>query len=378
MKIAIACHPTYGGSGVVAAELGMELARRGHEVHYVSYEPPFRVSRVMENIFFHDVEVLTYPLFRYPSYALPLAAKLTEVIRAHGVGIMHAHYAIPHSISAILAKQMCRDCGVRIVTTLHGTDITLVGNDRSFYEITRFGIEESDAVTAVSEYLARETHKQFAVTRAISVVPNFVDTEIYAPERRSEALRRRFAAPNERLLVHISNFRRVKRVLDVVEVFARIARATPARLLMVGAGPDLAAAELRLAELGLKERASFVGPVADVAELLACGDLFLLPSESESFGLAALEAMACGVPVIGTRAGGLPELIQDGESGILAEIGAVEEMARRGLELLEDVESHRAMSRTARDVARRRFPIASVVDRYVALYEEVSAAGGAR
>ncbi|MGE3164222.1 MAG: N-acetyl-alpha-D-glucosaminyl L-malate synthase BshA [Planctomycetota bacterium] len=377
MKIAIACHPTYGGSGVVASELGMALAQRGHEVHFVSYQVPFRVDRLLDGVHVHEVDVPSYPLFKYPSYALALASKLVEVVRASGVRLLHMHYAIPHAISGILARQMCSDCGVRVLTTLHGTDITLVGSDHSYFEITRWGIEQSDLVTAVSRDLARETRRQFKTTRSIEVVPNFVDTEHYTPALRRPALRARFAAESEALLVHISNFRPVKRVLDVIEVFHRVRERLPARLLMIGTGPDVGIAEERVATLGLSNHVTFAGGMTGVGELLAVTDLFLLPSESESFGLAALEAMASGVPVVGTRAGGLPEVVEHGRSGALHAVGDVEGMAHSAVDILADPARLAGMRRAARERAVGEFPLERVIVEYEQLYERLIASAEA-
>ena len=371
MKIAIACHPTHGGSGVVASELGMEMARRGHEVHFVSYQIPFRVDQLHENVYFHEVEVTSYPLFRYPPYALVLATKLVDVVRAHGVRVLHVHYAIPHSISAILTRQMCANCGIRIITTLHGTDITLVGSDPSFSEITRFGIESSDVVTAVSESLRESTRSHFGVEKEIQVIPNFVDTEVYSPLRRDPELRRRFASDGERLVVHISNFRPVKRVRDVVRIFASIVQRVPSRLLMIGHGPERSVAEEEVERLGLRDRVCFLGVLDAVADLLAVADLFLLPSDGESFGLAALEAMACAVPVIAARAGGIPELVEDGVTGILGEVGDVETMGARGAGLLDDPARLEMVRRAARDRAVENFSMEMIGDRYEKLYASV-------
>lgn len=371
MKIAIACHPTYGGSGVVASELGMGLARQGHEVHFVSYQVPFRVDRLHERVHVHEVEVTSYPLFKYPPYALALATKLVEVVRAHGVRILHMHYAIPHAISAILARQMCCDCNLRVITTLHGTDITLVGGDHSFYEITRWGIEQSDLVTAVSRDLARETRRQFAVSNHIEVVPNFIDTDLYSPALRRPELRSRFVEPDEDLVIHVSNFRPVKRARDVVDVFRELAKERRARLLMVGTGPDVSAVEEYVDEVGLSSKVTFTGGMVGVGELLACADLFLLPSESESFGLAALEAMACGVPVIGTRAGGLPEVVEDGQTGALFDVGDVSGMAQRAIQILGDPGVRESMRRAARDRAVELFPQERIIGMYEKLYEQL-------
>ena len=371
MKIAIVCHPTYGGSGVVASELGMSMAARDHEVHFVSYQVPFRVDRSQPNVHFHEVEVTSYPLFRYPPYALALATKLVSVVRAHGVRLVHAHYAIPHAISANLTKSMCADCGIHTVVTLHGTDITIVGSDHAFAEVTRFGIEGSDRVTAVSEDLARETREVFDIQRPIEVIPNFVDTDLYSPDRRDQQLRRRFVDNGEALVVHVSNFRPVKRVLDVVRVFDRIRRDRPAKLLMVGTGPDHCAAEEEIARLGIASDVHFVGAVAGASELLACCDLMLLTSENESFGLVALEAMACGVPVIATRAGGVPEVVADRETGFLAPVGDTEAMGEAALELLSSAGMQQSFSRAARQRAVELFDRDRIVDRYEALYRRL-------
>lgn len=349
----------------------MELAARGHEVHFVSYQPPFRVDQRHDRVHVHEVEVTSYPLFKYPPYALALATKLMEVVRANDVHILHAHYAIPHSISALLARQMCRDCDLRVITTLHGTDITLVGADHSFFEVTRYGIEESDAVTAVSQDLAGATRRQFEIERSIDVIPNFIDPDVYSPTRRSTELRESYVRDGESLVVHVSNFRPVKRPLDVVRIFASLAQDVPARLLMVGTGPELGAAKEEAARLGVCDRVIFEGAVVGVAELLASSDLLLLPSDSESFGLAALEAMACGIPVIGTKAGGLPEVVEDGVSGALEAVGDVHSMALRAAEILGDPERHRRMSAAARERAITRFPASKVVAAYEGIYQRV-------
>ncbi|MEM7263373.1 MAG: N-acetyl-alpha-D-glucosaminyl L-malate synthase BshA [Planctomycetota bacterium] len=371
MKLAIVCHPTYGGSGVIASELGMSMAQRGHEVHFVSYQVPFRVDRSQRNVHFHEVEVTSYPLFRYPPYALALATKLVSVVRTHGVRLIHAHYAIPHAISANLTKSMCCDCGIRTVTTLHGTDITIVGSDHSFAEVTRFGILGSDGVTAVSADLARETREVFDIEREVEVIPNFVDTTLYNPTRRDESLRSRFVEPGEALVVHISNFRPVKRVPDVIATFDRIRSEYPARLLMVGTGPDRTAAEEEAARRGISDRVHFVGGVPGTSELLAGCDLMLLPSENESFGLVALEAMACGVPVVATARGGLPEVVVHGETGFLTEVGDVEAMATHSLDLLADSSRHSEFAAAARERAVSAFDRDRVVDRYESYYRSI-------
>ena len=368
MKIAIAGHPTYGGSGVVAAELGMALADRGHEIHFVSYQAPFRIDPLHPRVTFHEVEVTSYPLFKYPPYALALATKLLTVVREHGVDRIHAHYAIPHSIAAYLAVEMCRDCGVKAVTTLHGTDITLVGSDPSFYEITKFAIERSAAVTAVSRFLAEASVERFELSREVQVIPNFIDPAEYSPELRNPELRRRFANDDEALLCHISNFREVKRVPDVIETFARVAAERPARLLMIGSGPELQPAQAQACALGVGDKITWLGAIDRVAEPLACADLFLLPSDGESFGLVALEAMASGVPVVATRAGGVPEVIEDGETGRLCAVADVDCMASAALEILGDHAAAERMARAARAVAVDRFSLDRVVGEYERVY----------
>jgi len=310
MKIGITCYPTYGGSGVVATELGKELAGRGHDVHFISYALPIRLT-MNERIFFHEVEVLTYPLFEYPPYDLVLATKMAEVMTRYDLDILHVHYAIPHSISAYLAKKMLTDRVVPFVTTLHGTDITLVGNDRSYLPITRFGIEQSDAVTAVSEYLRRRTIEEFQVQRPVTVVPNFVDCDVY-DRATDKGLRRKFANDDEGILIHISNFRPVKRVEDVIAIFAEVRKKQKARLLMVGDGPERPKAEWLANTHGIAKDVLFVGKQNEMNRLLSVSDILLLPSELESFGLVALEAMACEVPVIATQVGGIPEVVSHG------------------------------------------------------------------
>jgi L-malate glycosyltransferase len=350
----------------------MELAARGHEVHFISYAQPFRLPHFMERVFFHEVEIARYPLFEYPPYDLALAVKMHEVALERELELLHVHYAIPHATSAWIAKEMIgAHHPMRIVTTLHGTDITLVGQERSFWEITRFSIRRSDGITAVSEYLKRETVDKFQVpAEDIEVIPNFIDPAHYDRDRypcRKQA----FLETGEKLVMHVSNFRPVKRVRDVVRIFAGIAREVPARLALVGDGPDRPEAADEAQRLGVADRVIFLGKQESVAELLACADLFLLPSESESFGLAALEAMACGVPVIASDAGGIPEVVDHGVTGFLAPIGDVEAMADAGISLLRDAERWLRASITAQRVARERFGSASIVPRYEAYYEAV-------
>jgi N-acetyl-alpha-D-glucosaminyl L-malate synthase BshA len=370
VKIAIACYPTYGGSGVIATELGLALAERDHEVHFLSYEPPFRLGgEFRPNVYFHEVQVTAYPLFRYPPYDLALASKLVEVAETHGLDLIHAHYAVPHAVSAVLAREMIGDTA-KVLTTLHGTDVTLVGQEKSYLAATRYGLMRSDGVTAVSRHLAEETRRGLCETCRIRVIYNFVDTERYAPRPASPA-RARFAKPGEKILLHVSNFRPVKRPLDVIAVFAAIARKVPARLLLVGEGPELHRAEEFAEKLGLSDRVRSLGQRSDIERIVPCADLFLLPSESESFGLAALEAMACGVPPLASRVGGLPEVVEDGVSGVLCPVGAVDEMAARGLELLRDERAHAAMAKAARERAVERFDRSLWIGEYETAYREL-------
>ena len=376
MRIGITCYPTYGGSGVVATELGIELAALGHEVHFISYSQPFRLSGRDNGIHYHEVPVSSYPLFEFPPYDLALASRMAEVAEFCELDLLHVHYAIPHSVSALLARQMLAARGRRLpfVTTLHGTDITLVGLDRCYLPITRYAIQESDGVTSISEYLKKETVENFGVTRPIEVIPNFVNCNLYRPVKdeaaRAEA-RRHLAPPGEAILMHLSNFRPVKRVVDVVKVFAQVAREIPARLVLVGDGPERSAAEWLAHDLGIQCHVRFLGKQERVNELLALADLMLMPSELESFGLAALEAMACKVPSIATRVGGVPELIDDGVTGLLYEVGDVDGMAAGAISLLKNRDRLEAMREAGRKTAQKRFCSSLVVPHYVRYYESV-------
>ena len=376
MRIGITCYPTYGGSGVVATELGIELAAQGHEIHFISYSQPFRLSGRDQGIFYHEVPVSSYPLFEFPPYDLALASRMAEVAEFNGLDLLHVHYAIPHSVSALLARQMLAARGRRLpfVTTLHGTDITLVGLDRSYLPITRYAIQESDGVTSISSYLKDKTIQNFDVTRGIEVVPNFVNCDLYTPIKdesaRAEA-RRRLAEPDEAVLMHLSNFRPVKRVADVVRIFAEVAKELPAQLVLVGDGPERSAAEWLARDLKIHERVHFLGKQESVNELLPLADLMLMPSELESFGLAALEAMACKVPSIATRVGGVPELIEDGVTGLLFAVGDVDAMAKGALSLLKDPTRLEAMREAGRKTAQTRFCASLVVPQYVRYYESV-------
>ena len=374
MKIGITCYPTYGGSGAVATALGLALAERGHEVHFVSYDQPFRLRSFRERVFFHEVEMEDYPLFEHPPYALALAVSLHDTALKHDLDLVHMHYAIPHAVSAYLARQMLgSERRLRIVTTLHGTDITLVGLHPSFHAITRFSILESDGLTTVSNYLKDETVRDFSVpAERIEVIPNFIDTDVWRPDREP-CHRGKLAPGGEKIVMHISNFRSLKRVEDVVATFAGIHEHVPARLVMVGDGPDRPRARQRAEELGVLDSVLFLGKHQSVDELLSCADLFLLPSENESFGLAALEAMACGAPVIATHAGGLPEVVKEGVTGRLLEVGDVAGMSAAGTELLLDDALHARLSEAGRSAAEERYSVRAVVPRYEAYYERVLA-----
>jgi L-malate glycosyltransferase len=372
MKIGITCYPTYGGSGALATELGLDLARRGHEVHFITYAMPFRLREYSERVYFHEVDTVSgrYPLFEHYPYTLALASKQHEVAMRVGLEVLHVHYAIPHATTAWLAREMLGNGHrLKVITTLHGTDITLVGQEESFHAITKFSIERSDAVTAVSEFLKEETIRTFGCTQCrIAVIPNFVNLQEYHPVavKQRDAL----CPPDHKLITHVSNFREVKRVKDVVRVFARVRRGIPATLLMIGDGPERDDAEREARELSVAADVRFLGRIDTVAPLLQQSDLFVLPTQSESFGLAALEAMACGSPVVGSRAGGLPEVIQDGVNGILEPAGSVEAMGRRAAELLRDPERHRAMAEAAAERARL-YSADLIVPRYESLYQSV-------
>ncbi|GAB4255992.1 MAG: N-acetyl-alpha-D-glucosaminyl L-malate synthase BshA [Acidobacteriota bacterium] len=355
---------------MVASELALALASRGHEIHVISYARPFRLGEFRENVLVHEVDIASYPLFQYPPYALALATKMVEVARNHQLDLIHSHYAVPHAASAYLARAILGDAGLKTVTTLHGTDITLVGLDSSFYEVVRFAIEQSDAVTAVSRYLKERTISEFAVRRPIHVVYNFVDTERYLPQS-DHCVREYFAPQGEKLLIHASNFRPVKRVGDAVRVLARIREEIPARLLLVGDGPERLFVQQLVKELKLTDHVVFLGQQDYLERILPCTDVLILPSEQESFGLVALEAHACGVPVVAARVGGVPEVVEDGMTGFLVPVGEIGEMAAQVLRLLADDQLHREFSRRARERAERNFRTDLIVPEYERIYREV-------
>ncbi len=369
LKIGIACYPTYGGSGVLATELGIALADEGHEIHFMSYESPFRLTEFHSNIFYHQVGVQEYPLFKYPPYALALATTMAEVCDLHDLDIMHVHYAIPHLVSANLARQMLVGRDVKVVATLHGTDVTIVGNDPSYRRVMRFSLEQADGVTAVSSYLKNETYRTVGTSCPIQVIPNFVDLERFNVQPCPEASKLR--QENERVLIHVSNFRPVKRVTDIIEATAQVAKSHPVRLLMVGDGPDRPAAEKRARELGISDAVCFLGSQDNIEKILPCADLFLLPSQFESFGLSALEAMACGVPVIATASGGLSEVVEDERTGKLFPVGDIEAFSLAIKDLLDDDSKLKSFGTAARDRAKELFRIDSVIPQYMEFYRKI-------
>jgi N-acetyl-alpha-D-glucosaminyl L-malate synthase BshA len=377
MKIGITCYPTYGGSGVVATELGLELAQRGHQVHFISYSQPIRLTEPQPNIHYHEVEVSRYPLFEYPPYDLALATRMAEVAEIYDLDLLHVHYAIPHSVSAMLARQMLSCDHARntrrlpYVTTLHGTDITLVGADPSYLPITRFSIDQSDGVTSISEYLKKQTVEVFDVKTPIAVIPNFVNCDLY--HRTPEVMQQRseYAKDDEKILVHLSNFRPVKRIPDVIEIFDRVQKQIPARLLMIGDGPERSPAEWLAVKKGIHDKVDFLGKQDRIHEKLPVADVMLLPSELESFGLAALEAMACEVVPIATNVGGVPEVIDPGKTGFLADVGDVDTMANYALEILSDDAKLKQMGEQARASAQARFCASKIIPMYEKYYREV-------
>jgi len=370
LRIGITCYPSYGGSGVVATELGKQLAQRGHEVHFITYEVPFRLNRFEENIYFHGVEVPNYPLFNHPPYLIALANKMVEVAKYHSLDLLHVHYAIPHATAAYLARSVLEG-RTRVITTLHGTDITLLGTNPSFAEIIAFSINQSDGVTTISDSLRRETLEEFPIETDVRTIYNFIDPEEYRRDIDASCSRCLRTHDRERLIVHISNFRPVKRVEDVVRVFAGIEKEMPARLLMVGDGPDSTLARQTAKCLGIQDKVSFLGKVDRVAPVLAISDLLLLPSEKESFGLVALEAMACGVPVVASNTGGLPEVVEEGVSGFLRPVGAVDAMVEAALALLAEEATWSGFSNAARSRAVAHFSTDTIIPQYEAYYRQV-------
>ncbi|WP_203295780.1 N-acetyl-alpha-D-glucosaminyl L-malate synthase BshA [Luteirhabdus pelagi] len=371
MTIGIVCYPTFGGSGVVATELGLALAEHGHEVHFITYKQPVRLELLSRHIHFHEVSVPDYPLFHYQPYELALSSKLVDMVKLHKIEVLHVHYAIPHAYAGYMAKQMLKEEGIHIpmVTTLHGTDITLVGNHPHYKPAVTFSINKSDVVTSVSESLKEDTLRLFDVNNGIEVVPNFIDVAKHSNTSYTDCQRDLMAEPNEKIITHISNLRKVKRVVDVIEIFDRIQKKIPARLLMVGEGPQKDRCEQLCEEKGIEDKVVFLGNSSEIDKILCFSDLFLLPSEKESFGLAALEAMASGVPVISSNTGGLPEVNEHGESGFLCEVGDVDNMAKHALEILSSEETLRRFKAQAKEIAKR-FDTKKIVPLYENVYKK--------
>lgn len=371
MKIAIVCYPTFGGSGVVATELGLELARRGHEIHFITYSQPVRLSQLSPNVHYHEVNVPEYPLFHYQPYELALSSKLVDMVKLYGIELMHVHYAIPHAYAGYMAKQMLKDEGIYIpiVTTLHGTDITLVGNHPFYKTAVEFSINKSDVVTSVSESLKEDTYRHFNIRKEIHVIPNFIELDKNTADPSIRCRRSVMADKGERIVTHVSNFRKIKRIPDVVKIFNEIQKKVPAKLMMVGDGPERAKAEKLCAKLGISDKVIFFGNSNEIDQILSYTDLFLLPSETESFGLAALEAMAWGIPVISSNAGGLPEVNFHGISGYLSDVGDVEDMSANAIKIIEDEDTLCDFRKRAREVAMK-FEIHKILPLYEALYEE--------
>ncbi|NER15905.1 N-acetyl-alpha-D-glucosaminyl L-malate synthase BshA [Spongiivirga citrea] len=370
MKIAIVCYPTFGGSGVVATELGIALANRGHEVHFITYKQPVRLAMLNSKIHFHEVHVPQYPLFKYQPYELALSSKLVDMVKLYGIDLLHVHYAIPHAYAGYMAKKMLEDQGITIpmVTTLHGTDITLVGNHPDYKTAVSFSINKSDVVTSVSQSLKRDTIRLFDIKQDISVVPNFIDAGKYN-NNFTDCQRDMIANEDERIITHISNFREVKRIPDIIRIFHKIQKEIPARLLMVGEGPEKEGAEKLAEELGIANNVVFLGNSEEIEKLLCFSDLFLLPSETESFGLAALEAMICGVPVISSNTGGIPEVNIQGVSGFLSNVGDIEEMAANALKILKKDDVLARFKQNAINEAKK-FDITHIVPIYEEIYQK--------
>ena len=372
LKIGITCYPTFGGSGVLATELGKQLAQNGHEVHIISSSLPYRLKGFYSNVFFHEVQVSTYPLFEYQPYTLALAVKMHDVVLEYDLDLLHVHYAIPHATSAWIVKEMLgKDHPIKVITTLHGTDITLVGQEESFRSITRFSIEKSDGVTAVSRYLYKQTVEELNVKKEIEIIPNFVDTELFKHTGERDCTRSMLAQPGEKIIMHISNMRPVKRLRDVIRVFANVAKEIKARLVMIGDGPDRPGAHRLAEELGVGDRVVFLGAQESIASLLNCADIALQPSALESFGLSILEALSIGAPVITTRCGGPEEVVVHGECGYLSEIGDVENMSKNCIRLLKDPELYNQFSKNARQRVVDNYGIRKITARYEDFYRKV-------
>lgn len=370
MKIGIICYPTFGGSGIVATELGVKLAARGHEIHFISYESPMRLNRFLENIFFHEVEIPNYPLFEHNLYTLALAGKIIDVVKYEKLDIIHAHYAIPHAISGIISKNVLKDTKIKLLTTLHGTDITLVGLEPAFHPLVKYSLDNSDGVTAVSQYLKTNTEQHFHPEKEIKVIYNFIDIDEYKRNPCSH-IKKSIAPNGEKILIHVSNFRPVKRVQDTIRILAEVIKTIPAKLILIGDGPDRSDTEKLSRELGVSEHVKFLGKQHALVDLLSAADIFLLPSQSESFGLSALEAMSCGTPVVASNIGGIPEVVMHGESGYVAEFGDIKRMAKYVTDLLGNEKKWATFSANSRKVAEEKFDCKLIIPKYEKLYEEL-------
>ncbi len=369
MKIGITCYPTYGGSGVIATELGKALALKGHTIHFISYALPFRLNNFIENVVFHEVEMSSYPLFEFPLYSLALASKMVEVAKYEKLDLLHVHYAIPHATSAYLAKQMLLgQKDLKVITTLHGTDITLVGLEPSFLPLVKFSIEKSDGVTAVSRFLKEKTITNYYIDKDIVVIPNFIDSGVFKPKKEN-CLKERIAPMHEKVMIHTSNFRGVKRVMDTIKILDKVIKEVPVKLVLVGDGPDRSECERLSRQLNLYEHVKFLGKQDGLVDILNCADLFLIPSQSESFGLSALEAMACGLPVVSSSVGGLPELIKHNETGYIAEIGDIDRMSRYAVDLLTNEKKYNLFSENSRSRAVDFFDKSKIIPRYEEYYK---------
>lgn len=370
MKIGIVCYPTFGGSGIVATELGIELAKKGHEIHFISYANPARLDTFMDNIYFHEVDIPHYPLFEFHLYTLALSGKIIDVVKYEKLDIIHCHYAIPHATSAILSRDIMAESNIKVLTTLHGTDITLVGLEPAFQPLVKYSIEKSDGVTAVSQYLRDNTLQAFRINKDVKVIYNFINTEKYHRLNCSQIIHH--IAPNdEPVLMHISNFRQVKRVPDTIRILAEVNKTHKAKLVLIGDGPERSDAEKLARELGVAEHVKFLGKQNALVDLLSCANIFLLPSQQESFGLSALEAMSCGVPVVASNIGGIPEVVRHGETGYVAEFGDVERMAKYVRELLDSPKKWKHFSENARQLAVDQFDVNKIVPQYEAMYEQI-------
>ena len=371
MNIGIVCYPTFGGSGVLATELGKALADKGHGIHFITYQQPVRLTGFSANIFYHEVRVPSYPLFDFPPYETALASTMVDVVKNNNVDLLHVHYAIPHASAAFMAKQILAEEKIKVpfITTLHGTDITLVGRDRTYTPVVTFSINQSDAITAVSDNLRKETLENFEIKKEISVIHNFVDITRFSV-KPMDAFKKAIAPNGEKIILHASNFRKVKRIADVIYTFNKIKKSIPSKLLLVGDGPERHMAEELCRELGIFEETRFLGKQQDMEDIYAIADLFLLPSEYESFGLAALEAMAAGTPVVATNAGGIPEIITHGKNGYLSEVGDVEQMSHQAISILDNHQALKTFSEEARKQAER-FDIHNIVPKYEELYQQV-------